>query len=88
VKPGTQIAYIPAHALGDIYHPDVEFGFVTSQVIVNRSHFCRFWLKGQPGRLRTVSNSEMTPDECLVEAMSVHQSVVRACLERIRKEGD
>lgn len=31
-KRGDQVAYIPDHAYGDIEHPDVEFGFVTSVV--------------------------------------------------------
>ena len=29
---GTQILYVPMHAQGDTNHPDVEPGFVTSQL--------------------------------------------------------
>lgn len=28
--PGTPVAYIPLHANGDIEHPDVEYGIVSS----------------------------------------------------------
>ena len=58
IQRGTQIAYIPMHAEGDIEHPDVEFGFVTS--VVGDMAFCRYWHKGHIGRLRTLANSEGT----------------------------
>lgn len=73
-KPLTQIAYIPLHAEGDIAHPDVQFGFVTSQR--GPAHFCRYWRKGHPGELRTLSASELTPDEYLVEFKSVHEQTI------------
>lgn len=50
MKIGTQVAYLPTHADGDVTHPDVEFGFVTSAR--GEAHFCRYWRKGQPGVLR------------------------------------
>jgi hypothetical protein len=28
--PGTRVAYIPGHSFGDIKHPDVEHGIVSS----------------------------------------------------------
>jgi hypothetical protein len=72
-KSGTQIAYIPNHANGDINHEDVEYGFVTgSKAFV----FCRYWRKNEPGILRTTSCSEATPIENLVEFKSVKQSIV------------
>ncbi len=74
MKPGTQIAYIPTHANGDINHPDVEFGFVTSEQ--ETAHFCRYWMKGNPGELRTKANSESTPNDSLVEHVSVPQKTV------------
>ena len=74
MKPGTQIAYIPLHAEGDINHPDVEFGFVVSER--GDAHFCRYWRKGHLGELRTVANSELTPTNNLVEYKSVSQDVV------------
>ena len=74
MKPGTQIAYIPLHAEGDINHPDVEFGFVVSKR--GDAHFCRYWRRGHLGELRTVANSELTPTNNLVEYKSVSQDVV------------
>jgi len=67
-SPGTQIAYVPAHACGDINHPDVEFGFVTStwEKIV----FCRFWSNDDSNRLRTVANSESV----LANRLLVHET--------------
>lgn len=94
MKQGTQIAYIPNHAKGDITHPDVEFGFVTAEApigfVVNgqsKYHFCRYWSKGKLGtELRTLSCSQMTPTKCLVEHDSVPQGVVDSWLARRRKE--
>jgi len=74
MKSGTQIAYIPLHAEGDINHPDVEFGFVVSER--GDAHFCRYWRRGHLGELRTVANSELTPSDNLVEYKSVSQDVV------------
>lgn len=73
-QPGAQIAWIPNHAAGDIQHPDVELGFVTSTD--GDLHYCRFWMKGQPGVLRTVANSERTPARSLVAHDSVEQTTV------------
>lgn len=74
MKPGTQIAYIPPHADGDINHPDVEFGFVTGQSRLG--YFCRYWSKIYPVQLRTRANSELTPGHCLIEYISRPQLVV------------
>jgi hypothetical protein len=75
MKIGTQIAYIPLHAGGDISHPDVEFGFITASGQSN--HFCRYWRRGKNGlELRTVANSESTPTEQLIVYQSVSQSIV------------
>lgn len=76
LKPGTQIAYIPSHAEGNIEHPDVEFGFVTGASSNSHHHFCRYWRKGSKAALRTTANSECTPDEYLVEHEYVPQGVV------------
>lgn len=76
MKQGTQIAYIPNHAEGNITHPDVEFGFVSSERA--GAHFCRYWRKGHPGELRTLANSELTPTENLIE----HESVSQECVEQ------
>ena len=85
LKQGTQIAYIPDHAEGDIFHDDVEFGFVMSQA-GKRSVFCRYWRDGEPGILRTVANSEATPIENLVEHKSVHQGIVEQTIKQILEE--
>ena len=76
LKARTQIAYIPPHADGDINHPDVEFGFITSVNHALHFHMCRYWRKGEPGVLRTTANSELTPEACLVEHESVPQERV------------
>lgn len=64
-KPKDQIAYIPFHAEGNKHHPDVEFGFVMKPG--GGFSFCRYWLKDQPGILRTTSCSESTQNSCLVK---------------------
>ena len=80
MEPGTQIAYIPNHANGDIIHPAVEFGYVTSESGDN-SHFCRYWIRGHPGMLRTVANSELTPNRNLVKHNSVLQGLVDSLMQ-------
>ena len=85
MKPGTQIAYLPDHARGDLTHPDVEFGFVTSQHPSQPAHFCRYWFKHLRGRLRTITNSELTPDANLIEHESYPPFVVRAELLALEK---
>ncbi len=55
-KRGEQIVYIPTHADGDASHPDCERGFVALTGHV--SCFCHFWMRNQPGVLRTRANSE------------------------------
>jgi hypothetical protein len=84
MKQGTQIAYIPTHANGDIKHPDVEFGFVMAEN--EDTHFCRYWRKGNLGELRTRANSEATPNENLVEHQSVRQTVVDYWIKVIAQE--
>lgn len=87
MKTGTQIAYIPTHANGDLTHPDTEFGFVTSRCPApgTDAYFCRYWLKHEPGNLRTRANSENTPFDSLREVQSVPQFVVDAMLWMIEK---
>lgn len=81
LKRGTQIAYIPTHANGDIEHPDVELGFVTS--VRDDVAFCRYWSKYSPDELRTKANSEATPIDMVVEHVSVHPLVVESALQVI-----
>ena len=82
LKRGTQIVYIPMHANGDINHPDVEMGFVTSMRDYDTA-FCRYWSKYHPGELRTKANSEATPVDMLVEHESVPQTMVDQALRVI-----
>jgi hypothetical protein len=91
---GTQVCYIPAHANGDLKHPDVEFGFVTSDA-GERGVFCRYWrkmkydprnpaylyLENVEDYLRTKSNSELTPRELLQEYHYIGQNFVDRALE-------
>jgi hypothetical protein len=79
MKRGTQIAYVPRHANGDLKHPDVEFGFITS--LRENCAFCRYWIKGKPGVLRTTSNSELTPFLCLIKHKSVSQEEIEEILD-------
>jgi hypothetical protein len=87
MKKGTQIAYIPNHVSREdadfLSHPDVEFGFVTSQHPKNDSHFCRFWYKGKPGVLLTTTSSQIAMDRNLIEFDSVPPNVVEETLEWI-----
>lgn len=83
MKKGTQIAYIPTHANGDLLHPDVEFGFVISER--EDAHFCRYWRKGHIGSLRTVANSELTPNDCLMPYAIIPQSVVDQTIRQIEE---
>lgn len=83
MKPGTQIVYVPLHANGDINHPDCERGFVSSEHPDGKRHFCRYWRRDAWGVLRTVANSELTPNECLREHDSGPQFDVNFTLASI-----
>ena len=76
MEQGTQIAYVPMHADGNLSHRDVEFGFVVSER--GDAHFCRYWRRGELGKLRTLANSELTPTDCLVR----YDSVMYACVKQ------
>lgn len=78
---GTQILYVPIHAAGDIHHPDVEAGFVTT--VRGDVAFCRYWSKQSAGELRTKANSEGTPIALLVEQATRPQPEVDALLEAL-----
>jgi hypothetical protein len=82
LKRGTQIAYIPNHAEGDINHPDVEFGFIY-KISWFGDAWCRYWRKGHLGELRTVANSEMTSVENIRLCNSLSQRLVDQTIEKI-----
>jgi hypothetical protein len=79
LKRGEQIAYVPTHVHGDLNHPDVQFGFVTSGPPDN--YFCRYWVSKTSQELRTKANSESTPTEYLVECVSHTLAEVKAALK-------
>ena len=83
LQPGTQIIYVPHHADG-IDHPDCKEGFVTS--MTETGAFCRYWSKLDPGKLRTMSCSEMTPFENLVVRSTRLQTEVDWWLRAIKDE--
>lgn len=84
-RKGDQVAYIPPHADGDINHPDVEFGFVTSTANKGAVVFCRFFYnKGRHrGELRTTANSESVWKEMLVKHKHKEKHVIKELLEQI-----
>lgn len=84
LKPGDQIAYIPPHANGDITHPDVEFGLVTSLHPDGEGCFCRYFLKDRPTILRTTSCSEVTNYEYLVAYQRHPQEWIDELIQAIR----
>ena len=69
MKPGNRVAYVPLHAAGDITHPDVELGTITSIGMV--CVFVRFDSQpaDAPGRacgvedLRLIEPEKMTADD-------------------------
>lgn len=88
LKLGTQIAYVPNHADGDITHADVQHGFVG--VVTQGGAFCWYWLPkkywtGSIPSLRTKANSELTPfDNILIYDFVDHKYVneaIKAYLE-------
>jgi RNase P protein component len=85
VNKGTQIAYIPSHAKGNINHKDVQFGFVTSKTV--NGAFCRYWREDGKG-LRTTANSELTPWDYLICYASHVARDVEELLSHIERNGD
>lgn len=86
MKAGTQIAYIPLQARtlnpsDAAKHPDTEFGFVTSEG--KGIHFCRYWQKQKPGVLRTTANSKATPNDRIMQYISVPHSHIERTLKQI-----
>lgn len=86
LKPGVQIAYIPAHCMGDLNHRLVEFGFVTSAN--GSTAFCRYWSKINPHELRTKANSEGTMIWDLYLHTSHNQEDVDAEMKEINVDVD
>ncbi len=87
LKRGTQIVYIPSHAMGVINHPDCEEGFVTSRTTnkIEEVYFCRYWSKGHRYRLRTTANGEATNMRDLVVKDTRPQGVIEEVMRIIEK---
>lgn len=90
LKRGTQVACVPDHVqeLDEclwLDHEDTEFGFIMDQPDLT-TFFCRYWKKGELGRLRTRSCSDLTEGRHLILHESVHESVVRRAIMMIEKE--
>ncbi|NIQ88657.1 MAG: hypothetical protein GWN93_06080 [Deltaproteobacteria bacterium] len=83
VKRGTQVLYVPTHAYGNLMHPDVEAGFITSLSV--KFAFCRFWYKDRATvrarDLRTKLNSEATSFDDLYVVDTVGQELVDEALK-------
>lgn len=60
LPPGTQIAYVPLHAEGDIDHKDVQFGFIVIEKPDMEAYVCRYF-NLHSDELRTKANGEITP---------------------------
>jgi hypothetical protein len=73
LKIGMQIAMVPAHAGGNLEHPDVQFGFVTQ--ITDNFAFCRYFLP-KSNELRTKSHSIGTSYQCIEIYESHSQDIV------------
>lgn len=84
---GKQVVYVPEHAGGDLDHPAVEDGFVTSDP-GGDAVFCRYWSKYSPGELRTKAGSELTPTSLLRAVDTVPQARVDAALNEILRRRD
>lgn len=76
---GSQVAFVPARANGNLAHESVEYGFVTS--VRGNIAFCRYW--DWDGSLRTLYGSLATPIDYLVPLDIVSQDVVDEWLERL-----
>lgn len=85
---GTQIAYVPMHAEGDIKHVDVEFGIVVRPHAHEASHYCLYWAqRSTPDKpeMRTRLNCELTPTWTLVKVRVVSDEHVSAALDEYQK---
>jgi len=85
-KMGTQIVYVPNHALGDINHEAAEKGFVTATK--EDGAFCRFWSKDRPKELRTTANSEFCKYENLVVLRTHNPQLIEQTLIQIKEDWD
>lgn len=83
-KKFTQVACIPTHAKGDINHPDVQFGFTTSERDSEGYYFVRYWLSKYSKELRTKANGERTHESMLMEYYSHLSFEIIQAMQEIR----
>jgi hypothetical protein len=77
MKQGTQIIYVPLHALGDLTHPNCMRGFVISPPPMGRIAIVRYWEPGAVGvTLRTGPQGQATDSDRLVAVDSCAQEIV------------
>ena len=81
LKRGSQVAYIPHHAHGNIDHEDVEYGFVTSVKKLLGIAYVRYFWKQYPDQLRNTTNSEGTLISDLYPIDHRSQEVIDKLLE-------
>lgn len=84
VKKGVQIIYIPTHCKGNIFHEDIQKGFIMSLCNDKKSAFCRYFYSN--GDLRTRANSESTPLDMLYLAHHSNQKKIDDTIKFIEKE--
>lgn len=82
LKVGTQILYIPNHADGNIFHNDVEYGFVTSIAPSLNIVYCRYFFKNS-NELRTMANSEAASIENIYIGQYCDQSEIDSIVREL-----
>lgn len=83
MKRGDQVIHSPGLA------KDIEYGFITNiSSYDSEKAFCRYWRKGEPGKLRTTSCSELTNISALSSCKSVKHSVIKELFIRIENGED
>jgi hypothetical protein len=77
MKQGTQIIFVPSHAMGDLGHSDCMRGFVISQAPLGRTVIVHYWQPDAVGvTLRTGAHGQATDSDRLVVVDSCDQTLV------------
>ncbi len=68
----------------------VELGFIVKPAHSDNpdgslDYFCRYWIKGKPGHLRTVANSEKTNEFLFTLIDSVDQEIVDRIIRDLKE---
>jgi len=83
MKPGTQVLYMPAHALAKIDHPGVMHGFIASEHRLGQSVYVCFWQADALGVTLRKAGATLTDSTRLIPYVSCDQSVVDGLMESI-----